>query len=78
MTALIGNRLGTAAIATALAALLLSSGARAQSSGGGLSNFFDNIFTGSGPRPSPPVIRRMLVIVSTDAPTLLLSIGMGE
>ena len=51
MTALIGNRLGTAAIATALAALLLSSGARAQSSGGGLSNFFDNIFTGSGPRP---------------------------
>src|SRR3981081_4778665 len=51
MTALIGNRLGTAAIATALAELLLSSGARAQSSGGGLSNFFDNIFTGSGPRP---------------------------
>jgi hypothetical protein len=36
------------------------------------------IFTGSGPRPSPPVIRRMLVIVSTDAPTLLLSIGTGE
>jgi hypothetical protein len=33
---------------------------------------------GSGPQPSPPVIRRMLVIVSTDAPTLLLSIGMGE
>jgi hypothetical protein len=39
--------------------------------GGGLA-------TGIGPRPSPPVIRRMLVIVSTDAPTLLLSIGMGE
>jgi hypothetical protein len=36
------------------------------------------IHTGFGPRPSPPVIRRMLVIVSTDAPTLLLSIGMGE
>jgi hypothetical protein len=36
------------------------------------------IYTGFGPRPSPPVIRRMLVIVSTDAPTLLLSIGMGE
>ena len=36
------------------------------------------IYTGFGPRPSPPLIRRMLVIVSTDAPTLLLSIGMGE
>jgi hypothetical protein len=34
--------------------------------------------TGFGPPPSPPVMRRMLVIVSTDAPTLLLSIGMGE
>jgi len=36
------------------------------------------LYTGVGPPPSRPVIRRMLVIVSTDAPTLLLSIGMGE
>jgi hypothetical protein len=33
---------------------------------------------GYGPPASPPMIRRMLVIVSTDTPTLLLSIAMGE
>jgi hypothetical protein len=31
-----------------------------------------------GPQPSPPVLRRALVIVSTETPTLLLSIAMGE
>src|SRR3981081_254718 len=68
MTALIGNRLGTAAIATALAALLLSSGARAQSSGGGLSNFFDNIFTGSGPRPGASTLAQTAPPAGTAPP----------
>lgn len=37
-----------------------------------------SVDTGFAPPRSPPVIRRMLVIVSTDAPTLLLSIATGE
>jgi membrane-bound lytic murein transglycosylase B len=47
MTAMIGNRLGAAAVAAALAALLQGGEARAQASGGGPLSLFDNIFTGS-------------------------------
>src|ERR1700730_6500930 len=44
------GRTGAAIMA---AALLLAGEARAQSSGGGFLNFFDNIFTGSAPKAGP-------------------------